>query len=231
MTVEERIFGRKRFDKGRMTSFGFREEGGSYSFETDFFGGDFHAIIAVDGSGKVCGKVIDKMNDEEYYQLRFENQTGTYTSAVRNAYEELLAEIAEKCCKDVIFASDQANRVTGIILDRFGVLPDFPWGESKFESYGTFRHPDSRKWFALIMDIERNTIFKNGDHSGLDIANLKIDCDDDDVKGRNGIFPAYHMNHRKWVSVLLDDTLTDEEVMFLIEKSFNNTQIIKASKK
>lgn len=38
--------------------------------------------------------------------------------------------------------------------------------------------------------------------------------------GHAGIFPAYHMNKQTWISVLLDGTLTDEEVMGLVERSF-----------
>ncbi|MBR2522363.1 MAG: MmcQ/YjbR family DNA-binding protein, partial [Coriobacteriales bacterium] len=38
-----------------------------------------------------------------------------------------------------------------------------------------------------------------------------------------GIFPAYHMNRKHWITVVLDDTLADEEVARLIETSFELT--------
>ncbi|MFR6967541.1 MmcQ/YjbR family DNA-binding protein, partial [Streptococcus pneumoniae] len=34
---------------------------------------------------------------------------------------------------------------------------------------------------------------------------------------------AFHMSKRYWISVSLDDTLSDEEVLELIEKSWNLT--------
>ena len=44
-----------------------------------------------------------------------------------------------------------------------------------------------------------------------------------DLLSQNGIYPAFHMNKRYWISVALDDTLSDEEVLKLIEKSWNLT--------
>ena len=39
-----------------------------------------------------------------------------------------------------------------------------------------------------------------------------------------GIFPAYHMNHTHWISVTLDDSLTDNRVMQLVDTSFRLTE-------
>ena len=34
------------------------------------------------------------------------------------------------------------------------------------------------------------------------------------------VVPAYHMNKEHWISVILDGTMTDEEIKPLIEDSF-----------
>ena len=57
---------------------------------------------------------------------------------------------------------------------------------------------------------------ESGDDTA-DIINLKADPE---AYGRKGVYPAYHMNHKMWISVLLDDTLGDDEVMELISVSF-----------
>ena len=36
---------------------------------------------------------------------------------------------------------------------------------------------------------------------------------------RPGIFPAYHMSHTDWVSILLDGSVEDGDVMTLIDRS------------
>ena len=37
---------------------------------------------------------------------------------------------------------------------------------------------------------------------------------------KDGIYPAYHMNKRNWISILLNDTLKDTEIMNRIEESY-----------
>ena len=38
---------------------------------------------------------------------------------------------------------------------------------------------------------------------------------------QKGIYPSYHMNKNNWVSIILDDTLNDEDIMNLIQISFD----------
>lgn len=222
MTIEEKVFQRKRFVPEAMVAFGFRKTDGGYLYETAFPDGDFSARVFVTDGGAVFGTVIDGMNGEEYSPLRAERFNGAYVNQVRSAYEEILSGIAKACCRDVPFASDQANRIADRIREAYGVKPDFPWGQSPHEHSGVFRHADSGKWFALIMRIRREQLTKDGDKTAVDVMNLKIDP----IEGRperEGVYPAFHMNHKSWITVTLDDTLSDDKVMALTETSFRMT--------
>lgn len=224
-SIEGKVFQRKRFDFAALEPYGFRRTDAGYEYIADFMDGDFKAVLWVDDTGAVEGVVIDAMNDEEYAQLRCESFKGAYVSSVRAAYEEILESIARRCCKDVLFASDQANRLTDYILDRFDVNPDFPFGQTPYQSYGVFRHADNNKWFALVMNVKWDALLKNACEDTVDIINLKIvSASGDELRARDGIFPAYHMNHEKWISVVLDDTLCDDAVFELVETSFDLTR-------
>ena len=208
-----------------MLDFGFIKTGGAYRYETDFMNGDFSATVIIFDNGAFDCTVVDKMNDEEYRPLRIDSFSGGYVNSVRLAYEALLESIAGGCCKDVLFASDQANRIAERISEVFGVAPDFPWKQSKYQSCGVFRHADNLKWFALIMNVRRRLITKGGDNSTVDIINLKSEPDMiEQLTRQTGIYPAYHMNRKHWISVSLDDTLTDDRVMALLAKSFELTK-------
>ena len=39
----------------------------------------------------------------------------------------------------------------------------------------------------------------------------------------DGIFPAYHMNKRNWITVILDGTVPEEQVLSLLDMSFSAT--------
>lgn len=218
MTIEEKVFLRKRFIPEALTAYGFGKTDTGYVYRTDFMGGDFTAVVTVTERGGATGTVIDNMNGEIYAPLRSERFNGAYVNAVRSAYEDVLAEIAAHCCRDTLFGSDQANRIAELVFARYGIKPDFPWGQSPHEHSGVFRHTEGGKWFALIMRIRRGLLSRDADETMTDVVNLKIGPE----QGRpelNGVYPAYHMNHKLWITVTLDDTLSDDAVMELIETS------------
>ena len=222
--IEQKIFSRMRFDTERMESYGFARKGTGYVLEKDFMDGDFTAVVTVNESGQVRGRVLDNMNDEEYLQLRMPNYTGAYVNTVRAAYEEVLRDIAESCCSEVAFASDQSNRIAEAIEDRYQVTPDFPWDEGSHALSGVFRHNRSRKWFGLLMNLDRRLLEPDGAEEGVDVLNLKVDENrKDDILSMPGVYPAYHMNHEKWISVILDDTIGDDTVLGLTEDSYRMT--------
>lgn len=223
--IEETVFSRKRWIESKMLAYGFHKANKTYIFEKPFLDGDFKTVLSVTPKGQVTGKVIDSMTQDEYYQLRQETATGPYVNRVRSAYRSLLTDIADSCCSDVLFASSQANRLTQAILDHFQVKPDFPWEHSsRYQSYGAFRHTSNRKWFALIMNVKREVLDKDGNTSLIDILNVKIPpAQGDELRQIPGIYPAYHMNHKTWISVVLDETLPDEKILELIDTSYQLT--------
>lgn len=58
----------------------------------------------------------------------------------------------------------------------------------------------------------------------INILNLKIRQEDrKKLWAESGIYPAFHMNQKTWISIRLDDTLPDERIMELIGQSFQFT--------
>ena len=77
------------------------------------------------------------------------------------------------------------------------------------------RHGDTRKWFALYMDLH-----------GRDVVNLKCE----QLRGEfwrgqfEGVTPAYHMNKQHWLTLLLDGSVALGEVCFLLRHSHDMTR-------
>lgn len=224
MTIEEKVFSRLRFSTKNLADYGFVNKDVCYSLSRNFMDGDFTAEIRVYENGRVQGRVIDNMTEEEYTPLRMPNYNGAFVGSVRQAYEELLRDIAANCCIEVAFVSDQANRIASAILERYSVEPDFPWDDGRYSAAGVFRHSNNNKWFGLLMNIDRKLLDKSAQKGIIDVLNLKADENKVPVLHKvKGIYPAYHMNHSKWISVTLDDTLADSDVMDLVDESFRLT--------
>lgn len=213
------VFKNQRFIPTQMTEFGFQKTGDSYTYEENFLDDSFWAVVTVK-NGKVDGQVIDCSTGDEYYQIDVPAMQGKFVSSVRAGYLEILGRIVDHCCLTMLFASPQANRIAGRIYDHYHVAPDFPWKSKNNKDNGVFRHPDSGKWFGLIMNGRRGLVTKDDDEQNVDIINLKSETMP--VDGQS-VFPAYHMNHKYWISVVLDDQLGDDDVMRLIDESFRLT--------
>ncbi len=107
--------------------------------------------------------------------------------------------------------------ITELIKQKYHVKPGFSWHSKQNQDNGVFRHLDSGKWFGLIMNIKRSLLTKDNDEQFVDVINLKSNSLPIDAKS---VFPAYHMNHRYWISVVLDDRLSDDTIMKMIGESF-----------
>ena len=105
-------------------------------------------------------------------------------------------------------------------LNNYKTRPDFPF-ENDFET-AVLRHYHNRKWYAIAMKVSRRKFGFDSDES-TDVVNLKVPTEFFCFDSGNGVFPAYHMNKRHWVSVLLNDASADT-VKFLLSLSYEATQ-------
>ncbi len=110
-------------------------------------------------------------------------------------------------------------------LKKYATAPEYLW--MKYPSYAVLRHQDNEKWYGIVMDVPKN---KLGLH-GTDIVDiLDVKCEPmmiDFLRQFSGFLPGYHMNKTNWLSILLDGTVSDNQILELLDMSFQLT----ASKK
>ena len=114
----------------------------------------------------------------------------------------------------------QRQRIMEYIQDRYAVEPEYLW--ARYPNYAVFRQPASRKWFAAIMDVARKSLDLEGEGTA-DVMDVK--CGPvmvGSLLAQDGFRPAYHMSKSSWISVLLDETIPDEQIFPLIELSYNS---------
>ena len=119
---------------------------------------------------------------------------------------------------------------TAHIEDFYGIKYDCPF-EDDFDTW-VFRHLDSKKWFALVMTIKKEKLGFESDEY-IDVVNLKCAPEImDDLWRENGIFPAYHMSKKHWLTLALDGSCEDETVKWVTKISYDLTKRrIKAKRK
>lgn len=216
MMLEDEIFKKYTVDWNWLVSYGFIKEEKGFRYVTNQVPG-FKTIVFVFKDGHVKGTIWDTGLDEEYVNYRIESQNGTFVSEIREAYIALLKDIRVHCFKETPFVSKQANRIAQKILEEYQVSPEFLWKRDPLS--GVFRHPKNGKWFGIIQHIKADKL-KNKAQGFIDILNVKLDEQCAVKIVEPGFYPAYHMNKKSWISVCLDDTVSDEEVMDVIRQSY-----------
>ena len=110
------------------------------------------------------------------------------------------------------------QEIISFIKEAFDITEEHLW--LTFPDYIVFRNKKNKKWFAIIMDIEKSTLGLDGEGK-VDIIDLK--CDPiliGSLLRNKGYLPAYHMSKKSWITVLLDGSVSDEELKDLICLSY-----------
>ena len=96
------------------------------------------------------------------------------------------------------------------VQETWGDAPEFPWKEKAYATSGVFRHPETQKWYGLIMPVTWAKLVP-GREGRVEILNVKV-TDAARAAAQDGCYPAYHMNKKYWISIVLDDTLADDAI-------------------
>ena len=215
MKIEADIFKTYTLNENKLIDYGFVKEQSIYKYIDYILDNTFQVIINIDQNGKVEGKVFDLDAESEYTNFRIKDITGSFALKVKEEYQLILKDIRDKCYDKKYFIFNQSNRITKLIIKKYKIIPEFLW--EKNPTFGVFRNQKSKKWFGIIMNIDKSKIIP--DQKGeIEILNLKLD--DKNYLQEKGIYSAYHMNKKSWVSIILDETLTDEKIMKLVEISY-----------
>lgn len=217
MNIEDSIFKKYIPDYEKLIKFGFEYSDKNFRYEKNFMRGEFRAVVDIDKKGNIDGKVFDNENGEEYVPLKIAEQEGAFVGEARAAYENILLEIRNSCFMKLYFSLPQANRITKLIIDTYGNEPEFLW--EKYDGSGIFRNQTSNKWYAAILEVDRSKL-QPGKKGPTEVINLKLEKEHvQQIIKKQNYYPAYHMNKKYWISIILDDSVDDKNIMTLVAES------------
>ncbi len=225
MTIEEELWKRAKIDWNKILKYGFKKENSLYKYSKNIMDDTFRIDIEISKEGIVKGKIIDLSFGEEYTNFLVEGNMGSFANQVKEEYENVLKDIRNNCSMRKDFIYEQSNRIAKEIKEKYGDDPQFEW--EKFPGYATFRNKDSKKWYGIIMNIDKNKLEKKS-NGEVEIIDIKLEPNEiEELLNLDGFYSAYHMNKKNWITIILNDTISDEKILKLIEKSYSYTEIKK----
>ena len=212
------IFKSYQFNKEKAHAYGFVENGEVWTYSCQILQGEFFMTLSITPDN-VSFQVFDQETGDLYPQVHMESMRGSFVGSVREACLEILYQIRNACFEVQDFICPQTKRIMTQVQEKYGNQLEYLWEKSS--DTAVLRHEGNQKWYAVLMKISWDKLEK-GREGQMEAVNLKHNCVAD-LLSQKGIYPAFHMNKRYWISVVLDDTLSDEEVLGLMEKSWNLT--------
>ena len=219
MSIESEIFKKYTPDYDKIAEYGFVKKGKNYLIERLFKKDEFKAVIEISQTGERRGTVYDMENGDEFLPLRVESQQGAFVGEIREEYKKILEDIKWNCFSENYFIFPQTNRIADAMIERYGNKPVFMW--DKFPNYGVFKNPINNKWYAMVGDIKHSKLDKFQKDEIVEIMNIKLNPEEiQNLLKVNGFYPAYHMNKKSWITIVLNETLSDEKILDLVNESY-----------
>ena len=185
------------------STFGFTKTEDGYVCRKKLLSSDFYVIIHADANS-INAEVFDSATGEKYVLFDMPNVNGSFVASIRSEVQDIINSFREKC----FVSEDITKKYLDFLEKEFGCLPEYPWEN---DQACVFRC-NNNKWFALIMKVKYRQLGIQGDDF-VNAVNLKADCTKiPELIDRKTVFPAWHMNKKYWITVLLS-AVTDFELL------------------
>lgn len=206
------IFDKYVFSAEKAVADGFELLDGKYVKRIPLEEDGFYAVFCI-GENSAEVNVYEEPDGELY--LPFNTKAdGGFVSAVRAEVDAAVREISENC----FLLADVKAVLLDYVHRRYGTVEEAPW--DYLEEYHTLKTAKRRKWYGIFMLIPYTFLGVKKDGK-INVLNLKMNPGDipaliDYVH----FFPAYHMNKKYWISILLDREADIEQIKKLLDDSY-----------
>lgn len=206
------IFDKNIFNSKLAIAYGFSKVGDYYILQSDIDVENFNVIVKI-GKDSFEANVIELPFSEEYILFNVLDSKGKFVSKIRKKVNELIEDIVKNCFKSL----DYRKILLEYVREKYGTIPEEPWEDN---NHATIKTPNTKKWYGIFMSIPYKTL--GLEKSGkIDILNVKLNPDlIENLIDKKHFFPAYHMNKKYWILIVLDSDVDLNLVKSLIDESF-----------
>ena len=203
------------FSKEQLKGFGFKEEADKLVYKKEILDSNF-LIEIVFANNQLTIEVYDLEFDEIYSLFSVDSAVGETVQNIRESVEEILSSI--------LGLVDKSEKISSEVID----YCNNKYGENHVNPFK--KHPDilalvneKNKWYALFLDVDYNKLNKNTDiTTKVKILNVKYPANKIlEIIDNKNIFPAYHMNKKHWISIVIDKNIKLETIKELIDISYS----------
>lgn len=212
------IFNNKKVNLSKLLQFGFVQTETDYIYRKTLSESGFILTVHVTPQGEISTEMIDPSLNELYTLHLVDNATGGFVETVKYEYQETLLEIASQCFQADIFQSKQSNELIDYVRKTYGDELEFLW--EKFPKNAIWRRKDTQKWYGILLTVSKQKLGLPCDES-VGVFDFRILPEElEALVDYKTYFPGYHMNKKHWCTIILDGSLSFEEIRRRIDASY-----------
>ncbi|MBF1307531.1 MAG: MmcQ/YjbR family DNA-binding protein [Parvimonas micra] len=206
------IFDKNIFNSKLAIAYGFSKVRDYYILQSDIDMENFNVIVKI-GKDSFEVNVIELPFNEEYVLFNVSDSKGKFVSKIRKKVNELIDDIVKNCFKSL----DYRKILLDYVKEKYGTIPEEPWEDN---NHATIKTTNSKKWYGIFIYLPYKTL--GLDKSGkIDVLNVKLNPElIESLIDKKHFFPAYHMNKKYWITILLDSDMDLDLIKSLIDESF-----------
>lgn len=216
---EAPFFARRKANREKLLRYGFTEGTQGYEYTTSVLNGDLELTVCVLPDGSVSTRMTDLATGDEYVLYKVASSVGSYVGEVRAACGEILTDISRVCFEPDVYRGEQTARVLAYARETYGDEPEFLW--EKLSDSAILRRKDNQKWYAVFMTLSGRKLGLPSDEIA-EIIDLRIDPSQmAGTVDHARFFPGWHMNKKSWYTVVLDGSVSTEELFRRMDESYS----------
>lgn len=114
--------------------------------------------------------------------------------------------------------NDHTKKVIKYVRQTYGDELEFLW--PKFPNNAIWRRKDSGKWYAALLSVSKKKLGIESDDI-VEIIDLRMEPEMlSFLVDNKKYYPGYHMNKKHWCTIILDGSVSLEEIYARIDESF-----------
>lgn len=212
------IFQNKKVDLNKLAAYGFEKQEEQYCYSKSLNETGLLLTVMISLEGEVSTQVIDPVLGEPYTLHLAQGAAGSFVGSVKAQYEEILTDIADKCFTPDVFQTDIAKRLIVHVRETYGDELEFLW--KKFPDNAIWRCRDNQKWYGILLTVSKDKLGIPSDEL-VEIIDLRLAPEDlEALIDNKHYYPGYHMNKKHWYTMILDGSVSFEEICERIQISY-----------
>ena len=213
----EDIFLRKKAVSERLESYGFKKIRSGYRYVTNILDNAFTLEITI-GKGIVPDTKLTEIATGEEYVLYKTDAAGTFVGEVRTAVTNILQDISDCCYETAVFKAEQSVALIAYVREKYGDELEFLW--DKFPDNAVWRRKDNKKWYGALLSVSRRKLGIPSDEM-VEIIDLRAAPEEiENIIDNTRFFPGWHMNKKHWYTIILDGTVSVDEICRRVDESY-----------